>query len=104
MSGGGVACIGSGEEGVSEKDFFRLPGVIQKLCKDLHTVSDYFLNSFSIRLYIWLTWKEKDSRDGEVVIDQTKGHRSFSRRRLHEFASLILILQTFCQWKEKEKL
>ena len=93
-----------GRRSVSEKDFVRLPGVIQKLCKDVHTVSDSFLNSFSIRLYIWLTWKEKGIRDGEVVIDQTKGHRSFSWRRLYEFASLILILQTFCQWKEKEKL
>ena len=36
-------------------------GLCESSGKNSHTVSHSFLNSFSIRLSIWLAWKEKGS-------------------------------------------
>ena len=56
-----MGSVGSG--GFSEMDCCRLPGVIQQLWEDLPCSSPYFSNSFSIRLSLWLAWKEKGIGD-----------------------------------------
>ena len=52
-----MGSVGSG--GSTEMDCCRLPGVIQQLWGDLPCSFPYFSNSFSIRLSLWLAWKEK---------------------------------------------
>ena len=42
-------------------------GLSESYGKTSHTVSQSFSNSFSIRLSLWSTWKEKGSGGGEAI-------------------------------------
>ena len=42
-------------------------GLSENSGKNSHTFSHFLLNSFSMRLSLWLAWKEKGIGDGEAV-------------------------------------
>ena len=80
MGGGRDACVGSG--GVNERDSCRIPGVIQELWEDLHTVSCFFSNSWPMKGVVGV---------GDVtLVKSQKSISSMSLVSISRFSSVTL--------------